>query len=198
MSQFIGTVMQRPPMFSALKKDGQPLYKLARKGEEVEIPARPIEIFGITVTAQTPNHGFMIRIQCGKGTYIRTLCHDIGEALGCPAHMRFLLREQTGPFDLSTAVTIEALKASKDAGNTHDYVLPMDYPLSHIMRHELSQWTAHLFENGVALRPGQWPGAEEGTSVRLYYQNHFMGISRAEADGTLRSSVVLSKQEGST
>lgn len=197
--QFTGDIMQRPPMYSALKMGGETLYKLALKGKAPEIPARPIHVERIDLICETPNHGCMMRVVCGRGTYIRTLCHDIGQALGCPSHMRFLLREQTGAFDLSTAVTIEELKATKERGNLRDYLLPMDYPLSHMPRMEVSGWTQRLCQNGVTLRDGQWPGhIAPGEHTRIYAGEQFMGISRAEADGTLVPRVVLSNQEGST
>ena len=193
-----GDIMQKPPMYSALKQGGEPLYKLALKGKLPDIPARPIHVEKIDVICETPRHGFMIRVVCGRGTYIRTICHDMGEIVGCPAHMRFLLREQTGPFALDTAVTIEQLKAAKEDGTIAQYVLPMDYPLAHMPRMEVSGWTQRLIENGVTLRENQWPRhIAAGEHTRIYAGERFMGISRAEADGTLVPRVVLSKQEGS-
>ncbi len=195
--QLTGDIMQKPPIFSALKKDGEPLYKLALKGKLPDIPVRPIHVERIDVICETPRHGFMIRVVCGRGTYIRTICHDMGEITGCPAHMRFLLREQTGPFDLDTAATIEQLKAAKEEGTIAQYVLPMDYPLSHMPKMQVEGWTQRLVENGVTLRANQWPGhIAAGEHTRVYAGNQFMGISRAEADGTLVPRVVLSKQEG--
>ena len=195
--QLTGDIMQKPPMYSALKQGGEPLYKLALKGKLPDIPARPIHVEKIDVICETPRHGFMIRVVCGRGTYIRTICHDMGEIVGCPAHMRFLLREQTGPFALDTAVTIEQLKAAKEDGTIAQYVLPMDYPLAHMPRMEVSGWTQRLIENGVTLRENQWPGhIAAGEYTRIYAGDTFMGISRAEADGTLVPRVVLNQQEG--
>lgn len=192
-----GDIMQKPPIYSALKKDGEPLYKLALKGKLPEIPARPIHVERIDVICETPRHGFMIRVVCGRGTYIRTICHDMGEIIGCPAHMRFLLREQTGPFKLDTAVTIEELKAAREEGKIHQYVLPMDYPLSHMPKMQVEGWTQRLIENGVTLRQNQWPGhIAAGEHTRVYAGDQFVGISRAEADGTLVPRVVLNRQEG--
>jgi tRNA pseudouridine55 synthase len=123
----------------------------------------------------------------------------MGEIVGCPAHMRFLLREQTGAFSLDTAVTIEQLKQAKEEGTVAQYVLPMDHPLSHMPRMDVNGWVQRLCENGVTLRPEQWAHhIAPGEHTRIYAGNQFMGISRAEADGTLVPRVVLSKQEGST
>lgn len=199
LGQFTGDILQRPPMYSALKKDGQTLYHLARKGVEVDIPARPIHVERIDALCETPSNGCMLRVVCGRGTYIRTLCHDIGQALACPAHMRFLLREQTGAFDLSTAVTIEELKAARERGNLPEYLLPMDAPLSHLARFDVPEEIAVFCRNGVALRPYQWPGSiPPGAHIRLYAHHQFLGISQAQEDGTLAPRVVLLNQEGST
>ena len=200
LPQFIGTVMQQPPIYSALKQGGQPLYKLARKGQTADIPARPIEIMQIDALTQTPRNGCLLRVVCGRGTYIRTLCHDIGQALGCPAHMRFLLREQTGAFDLSTAVTIEQIKAAGAEGTLGQYLIPSDAPLQHLACYDVPERYARLCSNGVRLRADEWPRHVPcGGYTRLYVQGRFTGISQAAADGTLVPCVVFNNnQEGCT
>lgn len=147
--------MQRPPIYSALKQGGQPLYKLARKGQTADIPARPIEIMRIDALTRTPRNGCLLRVACGRGTYIRTLCHDIGQALACPAHMRFLLREQTGAFDLSTAVTIEQIKAAGAEGTLGQYLIAPDAPLPHLARYDVPERYAKLCMNGRAPARGR-------------------------------------------
>ena len=87
-----GEIRQKPSAYSAIKVGGQPLYARARKGETVDVPERTVMIHSIEVTGEEPDHGVAIRVRCGKGTYIRTLCHDLGKKCGCPAHMRSLLR----------------------------------------------------------------------------------------------------------
>ena len=196
LPQFTGTVMQRPPIYSALKQGGQPLYKLARKGQKADIPARPIEIMRIDALAQTPRNGCLLRVTCGRGTYIRTLCHDIGQALGCPAHMRFLLREQTGAFDLSTAVTIEQIKAAGAEGTLGQYLIAPDAPLQHLARYDVPERYAKLCMNGVRLRADEWPcHVPCGGYTRLYVQGRFTGISQAAADGTLVPCVVFNNNQ---
>ena len=192
--------MQRPPIYSALKQGGQPLYKLARKGQTADIPARPIEIMRIDALTRTPRNGCLLRVACGRGTYIRTLCHDIGQALACPAHMRFLLREQTGAFDLSTAVTIEQIKAAGAEGTLGQYLIAPDAPLPHLARYDVPERYAKLCMNGVRLRADEWPcHVPCGGYTRLYVQDRFTGISQAAADGTLVPSVVFNNnQEGCT
>ena len=188
LPRFTGDILQTPPMFSALKMGGETLYKLALKGRTAEIPARPIHVDRIELLSETPRHGMLLRVVCGRGTYIRTLCNDIGQALGCPAHMRFLLREQTGAFTLDTAVTIEELKA----GDTEKYLLPLDTPLRHLARYDVPARLHKLCLNGVRLRPDEWPGdAPEGAFVRLYIDDRLIGISRVEAQGILTPRAVL-------
>ena len=188
LPRFTGDILQTPPMFSALKMGGETLYKLALKGRTAEIPARPIHVDRIELLSETPRHGMLLRVVCGRGTYIRTLCNDIGQALGCPAHMRFLLREQTGAFTLNTAVTIEELKA----GDTEKYLLPLDTPLRHLARYDVPARLHKLCLNGVRLRPDEWPGdAPEGAFVRLYIDDRLIGISRVEAQGILTPRAVL-------
>lgn len=188
LPRFTGDILQTPPMFSALKMGGETLYKLALKGRTAEIPARPIHVDRIELLSETPRRGMLIRVVCGRGTYIRTLCNDIGQALGCPAHMRFLLREQTGAFTLDTAVTIEELKA----GDTEKYLLPLDTPLRHLARYDVPARLHKLCLNGVRLRPDEWPGdAPEGAFVRLYIDDRLIGIFRVEAQGILTPRAVL-------
>ena len=108
--------------------------------------------------------------------------------MGCPAHMRFLLREQTGAFSLDTAVTIEELKA----GETEKNLLPLDTPLRHLPRYDVPPRLHRLCLNGVRLRPDEWPGdAPEGAFIRLYIQDQLIGISRVEASGILTPRAVL-------
>ena len=188
LPRFTGEILQTPPMYSALKVGGETLYKLALKGKAAEIPARPVLVERIDCLGETPRHGALIRVVCGRGTYIRTLCQDIGEALGCPAHMRFLLREQTGAFSLDTAVTVEELKS----GAAESCLLPMDAPLGHLPRFDVPERLRKKCLNGVKLPSGEWPGnAPEGVFVRLYLDGELIGISRAEADGALTPRAVL-------
>lgn len=188
LPRFTGDILQVPPMYSALKMGGETLYKLALKGKAAEIPARPIHAERIDLLAETPRHGMLLRVVCGRGTYIRTLCHDIGQTLGCPSHMRFLLREQTGVFTLETAVTIEMIKA----GRAGEALLPLDTPLQHLPRMEVPQHLQKLCLNGVRLRPDQGPGGlMEGALIRLYMEDQLIGIYRAEADGSLAARAIL-------
>lgn len=108
MKKWIGDVQQIPPMVSAIKKDGVPLYKLARKGQEIEREPRLLHIYEFAILDfELPNVKF--RLHCTKGTYVRTLCHDIGQALGCGAHLSGLRRTKSGRLDVATAITMPKL-----------------------------------------------------------------------------------------
>ena len=107
LEQFRGDIMQIPPMFSAIKINGKRLYELARKGREVERPARPVTIKALELLEQQGEDLYTIKVRCTKGTYIRTLCHDIGQALGCGGCMASLRRTMAAGFPLEDAVTIE-------------------------------------------------------------------------------------------
>lgn len=124
--QFLGEIQQIPPMYSAIKKDGQPLYKLARKGIEVEVASRPIMIHSIDVLMYNQESA-MLEVKCGKGTYIRTLCQDIGRACGSSAHMAYLMRTVSGHFIIASSVTLEVLQQSE---NPEKYLIDMNEALA--------------------------------------------------------------------
>jgi len=113
LSQFTGILQQIPPMYSALKRDGKPLYEYARQGIELERPPREIKIYRIDLLSLEGSRA-EIDVACSKGTYIRTLAQDIGRALGCYAHLAALRRTHVGPFSLDRAITLEALQAMTD------------------------------------------------------------------------------------
>ena len=111
LPRFTGEIRQIPPMFSAIKIGGRKLYELARKGQEVERKSREITIYELELLEQTGEDEYLLRILCSKGTYVRTLCHDIGQALGCGGCMSSLRRTMAAGFTLSQAVTLEEVQA---------------------------------------------------------------------------------------
>ena len=119
---FVGDIQQVPPMYSALKHEGQRLYKIARAGGVVERPAREVTIKTLTLLSQTAE-SLSFEVCCTKGTYVRTLAEDIGEALGTGAHVTFLRRIKTGPFDLSQSITIEQLESIEGGITSFDLLL---------------------------------------------------------------------------
>jgi len=114
LPRFRGETMQTPPMYSAIKIDGKKLYELARKGREVERPARPVTIYELEAGERLGERDFALRVLCSKGTYVRTLCHDIGQALGCGGCMAALRRTRVAGFTLEKAVTLEQAAAHPD------------------------------------------------------------------------------------
>lgn len=110
LAQFRGTIEQVPPMYSALKRDGRPLYEYARQGIELERPARRVTIHALDLLACEGMQATVL-VDCSKGTYIRTLAQDIGRALGCYAHLKALRRTRIGPFDIEHAIGLDALQA---------------------------------------------------------------------------------------
>lgn len=140
LEQFIGEIDQLPPMYSALKKDGQPLYRLARQGIDVEREPRRVVVHRLVIDDfSAPELTFTV--DCGKGTYVRTLCHDIGQALGCGAHMTELRRLACGRFDLTQSHSLETLHQLSEQGRP----LPL-LPLAEV----LADWPA-LAVDGAAL-----------------------------------------------
>ena len=145
--QFTGPIQQVPPMYSALKRDGKALYEYAREGIEVERPARSVEIKQLQIDDVSEAMGYAavrIRVRCSKGTYIRTLGEDIGEALGCGAHLVSLRRTQTGDFDQSQCISISQLEAMAE-GDRSQTLLPVEALLGHHTRVTLAGENAARF-----------------------------------------------------
>ena len=169
LPQFRGEILQVPPMYSALKVNGQKLYDLARKGKEVERQPRPITIHELTLLGMEAE-GIRLRVRCSKGTYIRTLCKDIGQALGCGGCMAALRRVGAGEYTAQQAVPLQTLIESEDPGA---YLLPVD---SMFRQHPAVTLTAKqekCCRNGVAFTCN----LAEGT-YRVYGQNgEFLAIS---------------------
>ncbi|MBI4498840.1 MAG: tRNA pseudouridine(55) synthase TruB [Chloroflexi bacterium] len=123
--EFRGHILQRPPMFSALKRAGQRLYDLARRGQQVELEPRPVHILRLELLDWRPPV-FTLEVECGRGTYIRSLAHDVGQKLGCGAHLQALVRTRDGPFTLDEAVTLEDLERAVQEGTWCDLRYPLD------------------------------------------------------------------------
>ncbi len=126
LPQFVGKQMQTPPMYSAVKINGQPLYKMARQGIEVERKARPIEILSIEYNGSPAENEYQLTVRCSKGTYIRVLLEDIAEALGQKGTMSALRRIAAGVYTEADAHTIEEIQAAKDAGTLESLLLPVE------------------------------------------------------------------------
>ena len=153
LTSFVGEFDQTPPMHSALKVDGEPLYKLARQGKEVERKSRRIVVHSIEMTSFAPGVVATsdIRVYCSKGTYIRTLSEDIAEAVGLPGHMSALRRTATGPFDLSQSIDLQTLVdvAEKEGPDALDqFLIDPEIAVGHLDRVELSDSVAFYLKQG--------------------------------------------------
>jgi tRNA pseudouridine55 synthase len=158
---FTGPIRQTPPMYSALKKDGKPLYEYARAGIEVERPARDVTVYELKMSLALvgyEKYAIELVAKCSKGTYIRTLGEDIGEALGCGAHLGALRRIGTGGFEISQCVTLAALEAMTDDERLR-CLLPVDSLLAYHSVVTLDSENAGRFLSGVRRR-GNWPDAD--------------------------------------
>lgn len=184
---FTGEIWQMPPQYSALKTGGETAYKLARKGLKAELKARQVEIRHIDLMRETERHGFLLRVLCGKGTYIRTLCHDIGTALDCPAHLRFLLREKSGRFSLADAATPEEVKewSGKGMPLPQRWFTEMADALSALHRYDIPIRLARQAVNGAALPIQDIVQSEtiaEQTKVCLFLQGELLGMYLVHGD----------------
>lgn len=176
---FVGAYEQIPPMYSALKVNGKRLYELARAGKEVERKGRPVEIHNIEIlSVSLPEITF--RVACSKGTYIRTLCHDIGQKLGCGGTMKSLKRTRVGIFTIDGALKLSQLEELAAQGRLEEKVIPVEAMFTELPALTVKDAFARLIENGNAFYPGQ---AEEsvrtpdGGQVRVYdRKGRFYGI----------------------
>lgn len=151
---FLGDYDQIPPMYSALKVDGKKLYELARAGREVERQARPVRIQEIEILRMELPRVTM-RVACSKGTYIRTLCHDIGAQLGCGGAMEALKRTRVGQFTVDQAITLGQLEALRDAGRVAEQVISVDAVFGELPAVHVKDENLKLIENGNAFAAAQ-------------------------------------------
>lgn len=182
---FRGEITQIPPMYSAIKKDGQPLYKLARAGEVVDREPRQITIDELELLSFEGDKARLV-VACSKGTYIRTLVEDIGQALGCGAHVALLCRTVAGPFQLEQAIDLDTLiKLQEQSGSEalDQFLLPVDAGLLHWPSLELTEHTSYYWLHG---QPVRVPEAPLNTYIRVRdHQGRFIGIGEVANDGRL-------------
>lgn len=176
---FVGPYDQVPPMYSALKVDGKKLYELARAGKEVERKARPVTIYEIEII-EINLPIVKMRVACSKGTYIRTLCADIGEKLGCGGTMQSLLRTKVERFALEDAITLSELEKLRDEERIEEVVVPVDKVFAECPALHIRSDLAKLLENGNAIYPNQTEEKKyyaPGKQVRFYRNDEsFAGI----------------------
>ena len=191
-----GAIEQVPPMYSALKVDGQPLYKRARAGEQVRRAARPVDIYCFELVSFEPGEQVRlgVKVRCSKGTYIRTLAEDLGAALGVPAHVATLRRCQSGPFALDDCVTPEQLTAVKEAGAYADldgFLQPIESCIQHLPRLSLSEAATFYIRRG---QPVLVPKGPQSGMVRIVDAGgHFLGVGDMRDDGKLAPRRLLAQ-----
>ncbi|HSD39460.1 MAG TPA: tRNA pseudouridine(55) synthase TruB [Rhodocyclaceae bacterium] len=187
-ARFLGAIEQVPPMYSALKHQGRALYDYARQGIEIEREARAVTIHELEVERISLPE-IQLRVRCSKGTYIRTLAEDIGEVLGCGAHLTALRRLATGPLSLESAVTLETL-GEMEEGDRVARLLPPDSLLAHLPRLVLDGALEERFSHGNAISCAGMVPVPHG-EVRVY-GTVFMGLGRVDDDGLLRAVRLVS------
>ncbi len=189
---FKGDIKQIPSMYSALKHNGQPLYKLARQGIEVEREARAVTIFDYQILDFRPGvvAELDVEVRCSKGTYIRSLADDLGQMLGCGAHVSALHRTLAGPFHESETLSLSALQALRESGEPEqlDHLLkPMDIAVADRMAVTLSADTAAYFQLGQPVMSTQaFRNGQEGDIVRVFREGGaFLGVATVTAEGQI-------------
>jgi tRNA pseudouridine55 synthase len=180
LARFRGEIEQIPPMYSALKRDGKPLYEYARAGIEVERAPRLVRIHTLALL-DFDGDTLSLRVDCSKGTYIRTLAVDLGRVLGCGAHLTALRRTRIGPLNLSAAVTLEALEAVPEGPARDAMLAPVDTLVAHLPAIELDAVCAAAIMQGRQL---PLPGTKAG-QLRLYAAGRFLGIGQTDGQGRL-------------
>ena len=185
VASFEGEIMQIPPMYSAVKVNGKKLYQLAREGIEIEREGRKINIYKIDILdINLENKTLDMDVYCSKGTYIRTLCHDIGQKLGCGAYVSKLRRTQSGLFKAEDSYTVGQIEKMADEGTLESAIIPVDELFGEYEKIAVTNDVAQKIKNGMTLRLA---GIEEGKKYRVYDKNsNFLSISYGEKDNLLK------------
>ncbi len=186
LRRFLGRTQQVPPMYSALKRDGQPLYRLARAGVTVAREPRTIEVWSLTLLALAPD-SLRLEVSCSKGTYVRVLAEDIAAALGTLGHVSVLRREYVEPFEGQPMLTLPGLEATR-AGGGWPPLLPIDAPLGHLPVVRLELANARRLCVGQAVLAVEAPRA---VRVRLYQEETFLGMGETDAAGLVHPRRLL-------
>lgn len=186
LGRLTGDIEQIPPMYSALKRDGKPLYEYARAGIEVERAARKVTIHALELITVSQD-SFRVRVACSKGTYVRTLAIDLGRILGCGGHLTALRRTRIGPFSIGLATTLEALEAAPP--EQRDCLLALaDALVSHLPRVELDATQGALLLQGRVIAA---PAGNAG-QARVYCGERFLGLAERSKDGKLCAKRLVS------
>jgi len=186
LNGFSGIIWQTPPMFSALKHRGTPLYRLARAGVKIDIPRRLVRIYRIELKGfKSPL--VTVEVECSRGTYIRSLVHDLGEALGCGGTLKSLVRLSYGPFGIGDAINLPMLEEAFRNGLADKYIHPIDFVLSSIPAITVDVELASLLKHGHHLDFEAAKGSPPTEPRLLVYSEskHFLGVWRLDSDSKL-------------
>jgi tRNA pseudouridine55 synthase len=186
---FMGDIMQVPPKFSAVKIDGERAYKLARAGEDVQVEARPLYMESLTLKARPDADHATLEMVCGKGGYVRSIARDLGEVLGCHAHVRELRRLWSGPFDVADAVSLEAIEEGAKTPALDAYLLPLETGLADLPELPTTSEGAAKLRNG---NPGMVMAsdADYGDEAWASFEGQAVAVGRYKA-GELHPSRVF-------
>lgn len=180
---FLGNIMQLTPMYSARKVNGQKLVDLARKGITVEREKKPVCIKELSVSDYSTVEGtFTLRVLCSKGTYVRTLCHDIGEALGCGACMTSLNRIKTGRYELSEAHTLSEIETAVKSGHIDEIIYPTDSVFTAYERADVTEEGKKYLLNGNPLKPEHLQKPCKTAKIRVYSDGSFAALYELRND----------------
>ena len=185
-----GEIKQLPPMYSALKINGKRMCDLVRSGrsDEIELKYRDVNIKKLEILSYKDNK-VMFYVKCSKGTYVRSICYDVGQALGCGGHMSFLLRTESGKFNLDNSITLEELEVFKENETLDNYLYDIDYVLSNLGLIDINPLAVKSFVNGAIVYPTGFIKKEFKASdklVRVYTKGEFLGVGKLiKVDDTL-------------
>lgn len=185
LESLVGELEQIPPMYSAVRHQGRRLYELAREGMEVPVEPRMITVYYVNiqeVVQENDQQMVRFKIGCSSGTYVRTICHDVGQTLGCGAYLNSLTRLRSGPFQIDEACDLDSIVANP--GEIGARLLPLDFPLQDLPRVVLEPQQVWSVANGS---PVLWPGGKENELYRLYDQSgHLLAVARCQASANGR------------
>ena len=177
---FKGNQKQLPPMYSAIKINGKRLYDLAREGIKVERKYRDITVYSITFEGRVSEDEYKFSLDCSKGSYVRTICNDIGEALGCGAVMTSLCRSYACGIELSECFTLEELQELKEKDELYKALIPLDKLIGEYPEITVTENQAKRFSNGGSLMRERVKGIKDNGIYRVYGQGKFLGLGELD------------------
>jgi tRNA pseudouridine55 synthase len=187
LAKFRGVITQQPSIYSALKQNGVPLYKLARAGKEIEPKFRDVTIYKLDLLGFAGD-ALEIEVSCSKGTYVRTLAEDIGKTLGTGAHITALRRLKAGPFSLDSSLTVQSMEMLASTGGLDARLIRLDQAISHLPSVQIDEYQTRCLRHGKAV---PLAGMAKLAEARVYCGEEFIGLGTIEADGVLQAKRLM-------